>query len=175
MAVFEEDVLMLICGYFPQSGRYLEENSLYDELKGEWDVQSIDGLVMCLGDFNGHIGWHIDIFDGVHRGYGIGWTNFGGRILLEFCLEKELCVSNTWFMTEEKRKVTFRMGQGETEIVIMLMKKHWWFLQNVKAIPEGSQHALMVADIDKKKIRNVVRKTHIKTRKINLLKIRRLF
>ena len=27
-------------------------------------------------------------------------------MLLESCLEKELCVSNTWFKREEKRKVT---------------------------------------------------------------------
>ena len=32
------------------------------------------------------------------------------RMLLEFCLEKELCMLNTWFKREEKRKVTFRMG-----------------------------------------------------------------
>ena len=30
---------------------------------------------MCLGDFNGHIGRHIDGFDGVHGGYGVGQTN----------------------------------------------------------------------------------------------------
>ena len=35
-------------------------------------------------------------------------------MLLKFCLEKELCVSNTWLKREEKRKVTFRMGENET-------------------------------------------------------------
>ena len=29
-------------------------------------------------------------------------------------MEKELCVSNTWFKTEDKRKVTFKMGENET-------------------------------------------------------------
>ena len=37
-------------------------------------------------------------------------------MLLEFCLEKELCVSNTWFKREDKRKVTFRIRENETEI-----------------------------------------------------------
>ena len=32
-------------------------------------------------------------------------------------------------------------------------------IQNAKAIPGKSQHLLVVADINKKKIRNVVRKT----------------
>ena len=42
---------------------------------------------------------------------------------LEFCLEKEICVSNTWPRREEKRKVTFRMGENETETDIVLTKK----------------------------------------------------
>ena len=66
------------------------------------------GFVLCLGDFNGLVGRHID---GVHRGYGVGQKNLEGRMLLEFCLEKELCVSNTWSKREEKRKVTFGMEE----------------------------------------------------------------
>ena len=51
-------------------------------------------LVICLGDFCGHIGRHMDGFDGVHGGYCVGQRNLEGR-MLQFCLEKELCVSNT--------------------------------------------------------------------------------
>ena len=37
----------------------------------------------------------------------------------------------------------------------MLIKKgHLWFICNVKVIPREYQHALVVADIDKKKIRS---------------------
>ena len=38
---------------------------------------------------------HIDGFDGVHALYGVGQRNLEGRMLFEFCVEKELCVSNT--------------------------------------------------------------------------------
>ena len=48
-------------------------------------------------------------------------------------------------------------------------KKHRQFIRNVKAIPGHFQHALVVADIDMKKIRNVVRKTCTEGRKISLL------
>ena len=73
VVVFEEDVLRLICGYALQSGRSLEEKqSFYDELKSEWDMHSAGDLVMCFGDFDGHIGRHIDGFHRVHGGYGIG-------------------------------------------------------------------------------------------------------
>ena len=77
-------------------------------------MHSACDLVMCLGDFNGHDGRHYDGFDGVHGEYGVGQRNLEGRMLLEFCLQKELCVSNTWFKIEEKRKVSFRMGKNET-------------------------------------------------------------
>ena len=100
--VFEEDVLRLICGYAPQSARSLEENqSFYYELKCEWVMHSVDDQVMWLGDVNGHVGRHIDGLDEVHGGYGAGQRNLEGRMLLKFCQEKELCVSNTWPKREE--------------------------------------------------------------------------
>ena len=82
-----------------------------------------DDLAKCLGYFNGHIGRYIDGFDGVHGGYGVGQRNLEGRMLSEFCLEKELCVSNTWFMREEKRMVTFRMDKNDTKIDFVFIKK----------------------------------------------------
>ena len=88
-------------------------------------MHSADDLVMCLGDFNGHIGSHIDRFDGVYVGYGVGQRYLEGRMSSEFCLEKELCMSSTWSKRKEKRKVTFRMGGNETEIDFELKKtKH---------------------------------------------------
>ena len=71
-------------------------------------------LVMCLGNYNRHVGRHIDGFDEDHGGYGIGQRNSEGGMLFEFCLEKELHVANIWFKREEKRKVTLRMRQNMT-------------------------------------------------------------
>ena len=86
----------------------------YDEQKCKCDMHSSDYIVMCLGDINGHVGRHIDGHGGAQGRYGAGQRNLEGRMLLEFCLEKELCVSNTWFKREEKRKGTIRMGENET-------------------------------------------------------------
>ena len=58
-------MLRLICGYAPLHERSLEEKqSFYDELKCEWEMHSADDLVMCLGDFDGHGGRHIDRLHG---------------------------------------------------------------------------------------------------------------
>ena len=61
------------------------------------------------------MGRHIVPFDGVHVGYGVDQRSFEGRMLLEFCLERELCLSNTWFNREKKSTVTFRLGE-----------RRWW-------------------------------------------------
>ena len=63
------------------------------------------------------------------------------------------------------------MGENETEIdFVLINKEHGRFMQNVKAFPGEFQHALVIADIDKKKIRKVVRKACAERRKICLLK-----
>ena len=60
-------------------------------------------------------------------------------MLSEFCLLKELCVSNTWFKREQKMKVTFKIGENETEIDFVLIKnEHQRFTQNVNTIPAVS-------------------------------------
>ena len=74
-------------------------------------------------------------------------------------------------LRERKSKVRFRMGENETEIdFVLIRKEHRRSIPNVKAIPGEFQHALVVADIDKRKIRKVVRKTCPERRKITLLK-----
>ena len=41
-------------------------------------------FLICLSDFNGHVGKQIDGFGGVHGGFGIGERNEKVRLLLEF-------------------------------------------------------------------------------------------
>ena len=50
---------------------------------------------MCLGVLVGYVGRYIDGIVSVHGRYGVVQRNLGGSVLLEFCLEKELCVLNT--------------------------------------------------------------------------------
>ena len=78
----------------------------------------MDTLVGTLMDLMGFMEvWYSIVW------YGIGQWNLEWRMLLEFCLEKELNVSNKWSKREENRKATFRMGENETEIDIVSIKK----------------------------------------------------
>ena len=74
-------------------------------------------------------------------------------------------------MREENSKVTFRIGDNEQEIDFVLIKKSIIYMKC-----EGNPwvvcivHALVIGDIDKRKIRKVVRKTCTERRNISLLK-----
>ena len=52
---------------------------------------------------------------------------------------------------------------------MLIKKEHRQFIQDVKAILGEFLHALVIADIDNRKIRKVVRKTCAESRKITLL------
>ena len=47
-------------------------------------------LTLGVGDFNGHVGKKVDGFEGVHGRNRIGEQNLEGRMLLEFCDQKNL-------------------------------------------------------------------------------------
>ena len=75
---------------------------------------------------------HIDGFNGVDGEHDVGHRNFERKYCFVW---RRNCVSNTWFKSKEKRKVTFIMGENETEIDFVLIKtEHRQFIQNVKAI-----------------------------------------
>ena len=119
---FGKQVIRVISAYGPQAGRPLEEkHRFYDELAGEYELQNPSEVVFGLGDFNGHVGEEIKGVEGVHEGNGIGQRNAEGRMLLEFCDERELCVANTWFKKTDKRKITFKSGINESEFDLILV------------------------------------------------------
>ena len=72
--------------------------------------------------------------------------------------------------------MTVRIDENEEEIDFVLIKKeHQRFVQNVKTTPGEFQHTSVMVDIDKKKIRNVVRKTCAEIRLLIDVQIRKRF
>ena len=142
----EEEVVRIICVYGPQSGRTgAEKERFYDDLRSEWDLHSVGELVLGMGAFNRHIGKQIVGYEGVHGGNGIGERNVEGKMLLEFCKGKELCVANTWFRKGGKRKEMYSTGENGTEMDFVLVRKgNRKYLRDVKVIPGELQHRLVV-------------------------------
>jgi len=157
---FGAKVIRVISAYRPQAGRSLDEKNLfYDNLGSEYELQGTNEMVFGLGDFNGHVGKQIEGCEGVHGGNGIGKRNAEGRMLLEFCDERELCVANTWFKKTDKRKITFKSGMYESEIdFVLVSNKDRKYLRDVKAILWELQHRLVVVDVDEKKLSKICKK-----------------
>ena len=66
--------------------------------------------------------------------------------------------------------MTLIISENLTKIHFVLIdKEHQGLMLNAKAMPVVFQHALVVADINKKKQRNAMRKTYTERRKISLL------
>ena len=64
-------------------------------------MNSEDDLDMCLGNYNGHVGRHIDRFDRIQRRYRVGQKNLEGRMLLLLLRERIVCQIHS--LRERKR------------------------------------------------------------------------
>ena len=154
--IFGKKVVRIVCAYAPQCGRSMsEKEKFYKEMARRCEVENANEVLICLGDFNGHIGKEVDGFEGVHGGFGIGKRNLEGRLLLEFCVEKDLRVGNSWFKKKDSRKVTFNGGCSGTEIDFVLMKKRQRkFLMDVRVIGGELQHKLLKVVLDRRWLKN---------------------
>ena len=129
--------MRIICAYGPQSRKSNSDKvRFYNEMASEWDLGSSSKVIVSLVDFNEHVGKCAEGFKGVHGENCIGKRNAEGRRLMEFCDEKDLCVTNTWFYNAEKRKITYNAGGCKTEIDFLLVgEKYRKYVTDVKVIP----------------------------------------
>ena len=87
-------------------------------------------------------------------------------MLLEFCLEKELCVSNAWLKREEKMKLTLRIG----EIDFVLIKKEPVVYTKYEGNPWKVSTCLSDSRYRYNENKESIEKTCAERRKISLLK-----
>ena len=115
--VFEEEVVKIICAFMHNNEKtqMLRMRDFFEEMAREWSMANANELALELRDFNGHVGKCAEGFEGMRGGYGIRNKNAEGRMLLDFCDQKELCVANTWYKKKDKRKVTHTSGRNDTE------------------------------------------------------------
>ena len=159
--VFGKEVVRVICAYAPQSGKPdAEKERFYEEMASEWSMANTNELVLGLGDFNGYAGKCAEGFEGIHGEYGIGKRNTEGRMLLDFCDQKGLCVANAWYKKMDKRKATYSSGGNDTEIDFVLVgKEKRKYLRDVKVIPGELQHRLVVVDVEEQKLKKSVKES----------------
>ena len=83
------------------------KEAFYRDLHNLLQVDSKD-KALILGDFNARVGRDFELRRGVLGRHGTGNCNDNGRLLLEFCSEHQLVVTNTLFQEKDKFKTTWR-------------------------------------------------------------------
>ena len=96
------------------------KEAFYRDLHNLLQVDSKD-KALILGDFNARVGRDFELWKGVLGRHGIGNRNNYGRLLLEFCSEHQLVITNTLFQQTDTFKATWRQPRS----------KHWHLLDYV--------------------------------------------
>lgn len=78
--------------------------------------------IVLLGDFNGWVGVKRDGYESVLGPFGIkGRENENGNNVLEICLEKNLCVTNTLFKHKEIHMFTWENHKMKSMIDFVIV------------------------------------------------------
>ena len=84
-----------------------EKDRFYSDLRSLIQSTPADDKVVILGDFNARVVQDSETWKGVLGKHGVGNCNENGRLLLEFCAEKQFTITNTIFQQKNSLKTTW--------------------------------------------------------------------
>ena len=86
----------------------VEKDKFYELL--ETEIRKVDQCerMLILGDFNARVGADSSSWPGCLGAFGIDTINENGQHLLELCAALELCVTNSFFQTRLRHKVSWQ-------------------------------------------------------------------
>lgn len=97
------------------------KEAFYTELRNLLrDVGEAD-KILNMSDFNERVGRDLDVWPGVLGRHGVDNCNDNGRLLIEFCAERQLSITNTLFQQKACFKTTWRHPPS----------KHWHLLDYI--------------------------------------------
>ena len=114
--------LTIISAYAPTM-LYDDEvkEEFYSSLSTTVNAVSPQDKVILLGDFNARVGTDCDLWPHVLYGHGIGKCNSNGTLLLSFCSEHDLTITNTLFRLPKKYKTSWQHPRS----------RHWHLLDYI--------------------------------------------
>ena len=122
-AVLGDSVWHVFSLYAPQIGRpAAEKQEFWEQAEEELGrVPVNDGLIIG-GDFNAHVGRDISGYEEVLGLYGFGERNPEGENLLDLCKNHSLRVLNSFYRKAREKLITYKSGDAETQIDLLLMR-----------------------------------------------------
>ena len=150
----EKDVL-IIQVYMPTKGHGDEKvEEIYDKLEKILDEESKGCCTIIMGDWNASVG---DQSEGKIVGkYGLGKRNGRGERLIDFCKERDLVVTNTWFKNNKRRIYTWKApGDRYRKQIdfILVQQRYRNAIKRTCGLPGAdidSDHILLKADVEVK-------------------------
>ena len=100
-----------------------EKDKFYSELRSLPQGTPTDVKLLVLGDFNARVGQDAVTWKGILGRHSVGNCNDHGRLLLEFCMEQQLVITNTIFQQKDSLKTTWMHSRS----------KHWHLIDYVLA------------------------------------------
>ena len=97
------------------------KEAFYSDLRNLLRQVKSEDKVLIVGDFNARVGRDCNVWTGVLGRHGVGNCNDNGRLLLEFCSEHELTITNTMFQQKDRYKTTWQHPRS----------KHWHLLDYI--------------------------------------------
>ena len=114
--------LTLISCYAPTMTYALEQKEIfYQDLATTLRSVSKEDKLLLLGDFNARVGRDVQSWPDIIGPHGIGKENSNGQLLLTFCAEQGLSITNTLFQLPDIHKATWMHPRS----------KHWHLIDYV--------------------------------------------
>jgi hypothetical protein len=149
-------ILNIIQVYAPTSSHSNEEcDELYNEVKKLLKITKKEDVSIVMGDFNAKVG--AGSVDGVVGNYGLGSRNERGDKLIEFCIDQNQVITNTWFKLPARRLYTWKHPADSSERIlrnqidfIMINHRYRNAIKKVQTYPGAdvdSDHNILVAEM----------------------------
>ena len=98
-----------------------EKDKFYADLRRLLKNVPGSDKIIILGDFNARVGRDSDTWKAIIGKHGVGGCNDNGRLLLEFCAELQLTITNTIFQQKDSLKTTWMHPRS----------KHWHLIDYI--------------------------------------------
>ena len=122
-----------------------EKDTFYERVFSVVASVPEEEMLVLSDDFNGYVGNHSAGCKGVHGGSGYGMRNQDRLRILDFCVANKLETTNTFFLKNKSKLITFSSKSNHTQVDFILVR-----IKNTKVISTEeciTQHKLLACNL----------------------------